>query len=728
MYSTKHWKYKTEQCGSYTSVGSCYNREHSFPKSWFGDASPMVSDAFHIYPTDGKVNGQRSNFPYGECASGTTLSAPSGIKALGRLGRSTFPGYSGTVFEPDDQYKGDFARSYFYMAACYKDRIAGWSSDMLAGNSYPAFSSWAVNLLLKWHRQDPVSDKERKRNEAVYAAQRNRNPFIDHPEMAEYIWGDKKSERWTSAGVAEPKINLPVDGSALDLGVTAVGVSVKRDVTVKTSSAKSASTVDISGAGYSVSPASLAAEATNAEKGATASVVFTPTGTGTFNGTLTITNGSARSAVALSCRVVDGLPAGPAADITDNSFTAVWTYIGDADASGNYSLKVCEASGASIDGYPRKVPASAGRYSVDGLDPTTEYFYTVSSSSMTSAKVAVSTVAPVPSVDFLFDGELVFYSSPGTASAIAEILVETEHIDGDVEVTVDAPFELSADKSAWGRKLVLSADEDRMYMRMLGDTDGSYTTVIKARAAGLLFDDAMATGIISSSPAFLEDFENYTLGLGSYGDKEYQGNACRWYLSDCGFWGGDPVHSGLYAARGGRDRGAVLEMAEDKRNGIGMVKFYACKWNGDDDAVLELYFSTNGGVSYTLAGQAGINSTEYSEYSIPVNAYGKVRLKFSQKSGRRILIDDISATDLFSGVKDPAADYHRWDTYAAAGGGLVVENFGEDGLMVSVYSLDGISRFSGAVAHGQTLVEGLEPGLYIVVVGDYSRRVVTGLR
>ena len=77
----------------------------------------MYSEAFHIYPTDGKVNGQRSNFPYGECAKGTTLPSNGSVKALGRLGDCTFHGYSGTVFEPDDQYKGDFARSYFYMAA-----------------------------------------------------------------------------------------------------------------------------------------------------------------------------------------------------------------------------------------------------------------------------------------------------------------------------------------------------------------------------------------------------------------------------------------------------------------------------------------------------------------------------------------------------------------------------------------------------------------------------------
>lgn len=117
MYSTKEWVVGQQKCGNYKNVGDCINREHSFPKSWFNDAKPMYSDAFHLYPTDGKVNGQRSNYPYGECSGGTTLPSNGGVKALGRLGKSTFAGYSGTVFEPADEYKGDFARSYFYISA-----------------------------------------------------------------------------------------------------------------------------------------------------------------------------------------------------------------------------------------------------------------------------------------------------------------------------------------------------------------------------------------------------------------------------------------------------------------------------------------------------------------------------------------------------------------------------------------------------------------------------------
>ncbi|MDR1591503.1 MAG: endonuclease [Prevotellaceae bacterium] len=197
MYSTCSFTYGTKQCGSYSSVCDCYNREHSIPKSWFNDASPMYSDAFHVYPTDGKVNGQRSNYPFGECANGTSL----GSKALGKLGSSTFTGYSGTVFEPDDEYKGDFARTYFYMATRYANICANWGNDVFGSNN--GLTAYAVNLFLKWHRQDPVSLKETDRNDAVYARQRNRNPFIDHPELAEYIWGNRVGQSWQAGSALD---------------------------------------------------------------------------------------------------------------------------------------------------------------------------------------------------------------------------------------------------------------------------------------------------------------------------------------------------------------------------------------------------------------------------------------------------------------------------------------------------------------------------------------------
>jgi endonuclease I len=183
------YTFVTDQCGNYGGEGDCYNREHSWPKSWFNDASPMYTELFHLVPTDGYVNGKRSNYPFGEVGSASWTSS-NGSK----VGSCSFPGYSGTVFEPIDEYKGDFARGYFYMATRYQNVIASWENydsngdAVMNGTAYPAFETWVVNLLLAWHAADPVSSKEISRNNAIYAIQHNRNPYIDNPEYAVMVW------------------------------------------------------------------------------------------------------------------------------------------------------------------------------------------------------------------------------------------------------------------------------------------------------------------------------------------------------------------------------------------------------------------------------------------------------------------------------------------------------------------------------------------------------------
>ncbi len=109
-----------DQCGNYGGEGDCYNREHSWPKSWSDEDAPMYSDLFHLYPTDGYVNGRRSNYPFGDVGSASWTSM-NGSK----VGSCSYPGYSGTVFEPIYEYKGDFARSYFYMTVRYYNEDNG---------------------------------------------------------------------------------------------------------------------------------------------------------------------------------------------------------------------------------------------------------------------------------------------------------------------------------------------------------------------------------------------------------------------------------------------------------------------------------------------------------------------------------------------------------------------------------------------------------------------------
>ena len=175
------YTFSTDQCGQYNMEGDCYNREHSFPQSWFNGDSPMYTDLFHIYPTDGWVNNKRGNLPYGDVGSADWTSE-NGSKT----GLSTDPGFNGTVFEPIDAYKGDLARTYFYMMTRYYGEMSGWSSPVVAGGD---LIPWTMAVMVQWNDLDPVSTKEIDRNNAVYGLQGNRNPFIDRPEWVHPIWG-----------------------------------------------------------------------------------------------------------------------------------------------------------------------------------------------------------------------------------------------------------------------------------------------------------------------------------------------------------------------------------------------------------------------------------------------------------------------------------------------------------------------------------------------------------
>ena len=189
MYSTCTF-YMSHANVPQSAVCDGWNKEHLVCQSWLG-SGPMVSDLFNVYPTDARINNLRSNYPYGVVEGPFNgFSKDPDHHGLGKLGASTASGI-GTVYEPDDNYKGDFARSFFYMVARYRNNIlnSGNGAKMFSANP-TNLTAYSLSFLLDWHRQDPVSQKEIDRNEAVYGIQHNRNPFIDYPEFVEYIWGN----------------------------------------------------------------------------------------------------------------------------------------------------------------------------------------------------------------------------------------------------------------------------------------------------------------------------------------------------------------------------------------------------------------------------------------------------------------------------------------------------------------------------------------------------------
>ena len=187
-----YFTYGTNQDDGSGGTSECqkYNREHIIPQSVFGSVDPMKSDAHFVVPSDKYVNAQRDNFPFGKVQTASNTYS-NGSKKGNNLNSGYSAGYSGTVFEPIDEFKGDIARMYFYFITRYESQVAGWSYDMFNNTSNQVLNNTFLNILLTWHLNDPVSTREIGRNNAIYVRQGNRNPFIDHPEYVCEIYSSQ---------------------------------------------------------------------------------------------------------------------------------------------------------------------------------------------------------------------------------------------------------------------------------------------------------------------------------------------------------------------------------------------------------------------------------------------------------------------------------------------------------------------------------------------------------
>ena len=285
-----------------TSTGGM-NREHSFPKSWWGGTqNEAYTDINHLYPSDGDANMKKSNYPLGIVNPAYTT-FDNGVSKVGNP-LAGYGGGSSVVFEPDDRYKGDFARTYFYMVTMYQDYT--WKTNyawMLEQDLYPTLKPWAYNMLLEWSRNDPVSQKEIDRNEAVYKIQKNRNPFIDFPGLEEYIWGNKKGKPFNAnvgGETGDPVLVTPANGDVFDFDKVVVGQTGRLKINIAGQYlTKSLSvliygtdaklfTISGSSAGQS---ASINSSLINAAGGYLMEVLYTPTALGQSNASITFYDG-----------------------------------------------------------------------------------------------------------------------------------------------------------------------------------------------------------------------------------------------------------------------------------------------------------------------------------------------------------------------------------------------------------------------------------------------------
>ena len=549
-YADTQFTYQTNQCGNYSAVGDCYNREHSVPNSWWGGGSEntdtMYSDLFHIYPVDGWVNNERGSYPFGDCASGTA-------KGTGKLGKCTHSGYTGTVFEVADEYKGDFARSYFYMVVRYMNRVGSWTqgygSVVFTNSSYLHLTTWAISQLLEWHRNDPVSTLESNRNEAVYGIQHNRNPFIDHPELAEYLWGNMTGNAWTGSDTTTPVLSTPTSGSTINVG-TNTGSGVSKAITVKGVYLTTAVTVAVSGTGFSVSPTTLTAAAVNA--GTTVTVTYNGTAANA-TGRLTISSTEVSANVTLTATYNTGGSTGGTETIETwegcsgygsynttfiqgsafawNTYNVgIWS--GDANANGTQSCRFGKEASSYVemaedltDGAS-KVTFYAAKWSSSEANPTLQLLYSTNGG---STWTAVGTCSPsVTWQQYIFNvnvtgtvrfkilqtagarlniDDIAITSNPNTpvinpmiditapaaveaeqggASAVVSGTVSGVENNEDITLTVTGNFEISLNRVTWAKSLTLDPSGEVFYVR-LADTGtvGDFTGPLMAATSSV---------------------------------------------------------------------------------------------------------------------------------------------------------------------------------------------------------------------------------------------------
>lgn len=199
------------------------NREHIWPQSHgfkaeSGAEGPAGTDVHHLAAADGYVNQSiHNNDPYGYVAEDSTTkkgNRPSTTNNKVGKPKNATGAQNNTVFEPQDQDKGDIARACFYMVAMYNNlanesgvistydanltlvSYATKASDSEWGSDTTSIALGNLSDLLEWNKLDPVDEYEIHRNDLIYNNfQHNRNPFVDFPEWADIVWGDLGTTR-----------------------------------------------------------------------------------------------------------------------------------------------------------------------------------------------------------------------------------------------------------------------------------------------------------------------------------------------------------------------------------------------------------------------------------------------------------------------------------------------------------------------------------------------------
>ena len=688
------------------------NIEHVFANSWWGHTvNNAYCDLFNLFPSDASANGRKSNNPMGMVTG--KVSFDNGVTRVGQSASYREDSLI-TVWEPADRWKGDFARTFFYMATCYEGLQDEWQTNegllVVEKNRYPTLRPWVSRMLLEWSEADPVDDIERERNEAVYGIQGNRNPFVDYPQLADYIWGDSMEYAfYTDRTSAEAELFVPEPDAVIDYGLQAVSKGMDKTLTVRGRNLPGGLVLQVDNPDFVLACQDLTGE--EVTQGMDVDVSCREgLSAGEHTGTLTFSGDGFTQEVVLRVEFVDGIPAYPAEELVcttwSRRFTASWMDMG----GGTYSLEVytkdAQGNPQMLGGYPQETTAAF--MPVEDLQASTTYYYRVNlldgegQVAMTSNEVEVV----MPEVEPVFSaeaGELVFTSVPGRPSVPQTLGIKALSLpEYMTTVATETPFEVSADGVEWGQSATVSGyDEQTVWVRLgCVDEAGHMEGELVLSTPGVDHVIVSLSGEVDGQKSFFETFE--TGNKSAYAESNVTCAVATWRMAQAliGNLENDRKNDGR-SVRMQAKNGTVteLEMLEDKTGGCDSLWFYAGLYGSDTGVKLSVSYSQDGGMTWTpVVEDMGFAKGEWRRYGYELGVDGLVRLKFTVtgSSSKRLNVDDIQMSD-----------YGGQGTGVETPGTIRISD--ED--IVDVYTLGGIKV---RTAKRKDALRGLKPDYYIV--------------
>ena len=640
------------------SAVSNMNIEHIWANSWWGHIKNNVyCDLFNLYPADATANGRKSNNPIGIVDG--TVSYTNGVTKVGKSSSYRADSLI-TAWEPAEQWKGDFARTYFYMATCYSHITSLWTTTegllTVDPNSPLLMRPWVYNLMLEWAEADPLDEIEQQRCDAIYEIQGNRNPFVDYPELCYYIWGNKSDEQFYCSEEHGAEIFVPAASEEIDFGLHPLSRPFSAKVQVRGRGLNEGASLAVTDEYFALDKASLSAN--EIHEGTDVSISVTPTEEGTYTTMLLLEGSGYVQQTPLTVSFVDGIPAYPATDIvcavSSRRFNANWmNYQPDATYTLDVYTKDANGQSKAFGTYT----TTDTTYQVKNVLASTTYYYKVSiikdgqpTINSNEVKVEMPEVAPVFSVS---TEDIAFTATPGKPSAPAQVSVTAMAVPKYVmEVSTSAPFEISSDGETWSQELTLKGQNVSFFVRFGGGIEeGDYEGEVIVSTEGMDDKVISVSCSVDATKSFFEDFETGTKG--GYAAAEVTCNAATWEMSNALLAGDDNaldkkcVRMKGYVKTGSTiTTPAHIMMTTDKVNGCDSLWFYAGSYGNDTGVKMTVSYSVDAGKTWTNV-VTSLPVAEMKRYGYKINMDGNIRLKFeSENTGnKRVNIDNVQMSD-----------------------------------------------------------------------------------